>query len=174
MRAALMCRASWNRVSSPQCGFNLLSSRAIRLCCLWRYFWFSLSLFIIITITIREGLKKCFLGGKFSQMWVGGFPNKVQTPKKKQITPKIAFLTRISHLVFPNLTRTLGWVGRFTDLGKLSKKKVLFLGASLEGVVKKRSFYGQADRKCGGGSAPSALTVSKCENFGPIFPIMKW
>ena len=28
------------------------------------------------------------------------------------------------------------------------------------------------ERKGGGewGSAPSALTVSKCENFGPIFP----
>ena len=26
----------------------------------------------------------------------------------------------------------------------------------------------------GGGSAPSALTVSKCENFGPIVPIIKW
>ena len=33
--------------------------------------------------------------------------------------------------------------------------------------VKKRIFYGQADRKGGGGevSATSALTVSKCENF---------
>ena len=29
-----MCRASWNRVSSPQWGFNLFSSLAIRLCCL--------------------------------------------------------------------------------------------------------------------------------------------
>ena len=37
---------------------------------------------------------------------------------------------------------------------------------------KKQSFYGQADRK-GEGSAPSALTVSKCENFGQIFPIIK-
>ena len=46
----------------------------------------------------------------------------------------------------------------------------------VRGVTKKRSFYGQADRKGGegggGGSAPSALTVSKCENFGPIFPII--
>ena len=33
---------------------------------------------------------------------------------------------------------------------------------------KKRSFYGQADRKEGGGAAPSAPTVSKCENFGPM------
>ena len=34
IRAALMCRASWNRVSSPQWGFNLFRSLAIRLCCL--------------------------------------------------------------------------------------------------------------------------------------------
>ena len=46
------------------------------------------------------------------------------------------------------------------------------LQKTFRGVVKKRIFYGQADRK--GGSAPSALTVSKCENFGPIFPIIKW
>ena len=26
----------------------------------------------------------------------------------------------------------------------------------------------------GGGSVPSALTVSKCAKFGPIFPIIKW
>ena len=39
---------------------------------------------------------------------------------------------------------------------------------------RKTSFYGQADRKGGEGSAPSALTVSKCGNFGPIFPIIKW
>ena len=38
---------------------------------------------------------------------------------------------------------------------------------------KKRSFYVQADRKGGeGGSAPSALTVSKCENNGPISPFI--
>ena len=41
-------------------------------------------------------------------------------------------------------------------------------------VKKKRSFYGQADRKGWGVGGPSALTVSKCENFGPIFPIIKW
>ena len=34
MRAALMWRASWNKVSSPQWGFNLPNSLAIRLCCL--------------------------------------------------------------------------------------------------------------------------------------------
>ena len=45
-------------------------------------------------------------------------------------------------------------------LGKSSKNKL--------------SFYGQADRKGGGRSAPSALTVSKCAKFGPIFPIIKW
>ena len=30
---------------------------------------------------------------------------------------------------------------------------------------KKRYFHGQADHKGEGGSAPSALTVSKCENI---------
>jgi len=34
---------------------------------------------------------------------------------------------------------------------------------------KKRIFYGQADRSGkGGGSAPSALAVSKCEHFDPL------
>ena len=32
----------------------------------------------------------------------------------------------------------------------------------------------QHPERKGGGAAPSALTVSKCENFGPIFPIIKW
>ena len=52
---------------------------------------------------------------------------------------------------------------------------VLFLKFSLatqiREAVKKRVFYGQADRE-GGVTAP-ILTVSKCENFGPIFPIIK-
>ena len=35
---------------------------------------------------------------------------------------------------------------------------------------KKLMYYGQAVRKGGGeGSAPPALTVSKCENFDPFF-----
>ena len=39
---------------------------------------------------------------------------------------------------------------------------------------KKRSFYGQPVKlTVRGGSPPSALTVSKCENFGPIFSIIK-
>ena len=45
---------------------------------------------------------------------------------KTKITPKIAFLTRISPFLFPNLTKTLGWVGVVTDLGKLSPKKRFF------------------------------------------------
>ena len=50
-----------------------------------------------------------------------------------------------------------------------------FLLVLREVVKKKRYFYGQADRKGGrGGSAPLALTVSKCENFGPIYSIIKW
>ena len=38
----------------------------------------------------------------------------------------------------------------------------------LREVIKKRIFYGQPDRK-GWGGQPSALTVSKCENFDPFF-----
>ena len=45
-------------------------------------------------------------------------------------------------------------------LGKSSKNKLSFFSVRL--TVR------------GGGSAPSALTVSKCAKFGPIFPIMKW
>ena len=35
-------------------------------------------------------------------------------------------------------------------------------------VKKERIFYGQADCKGERGSAPSALSVSKCENFDPF------
>ena len=37
------------------------------------------------------------------------------------------------------------------------------------GVKKTRIFYIQADSKGGGGSAPSALTISKRENFDSFF-----
>ena len=47
-----------------------------------------------------------------------------------------------------------------------------FSGTLLFGTRKKRSFYSQADCEAegegGGASAPSALTVSKCENFDPF------
>ena len=62
-------------------------------------------------------------------MWVGGVADsqkKVQTPQKKQITPKIAFSTQISPSVLPNLTKTLGWVDRFGR--DLPKKHVFFWG----------------------------------------------
>ena len=49
------------------------------------------------------------------------------------------------------------------------EKREFLIGRGLRGFVKKRIFYGQADRLGGGGGiAPSALTVSKCENFDPI------
>ena len=35
-------------------------------------------------------------------------------------------MTRISPFVFQNLTKTLGWVGGFTQLGKVSQKNVFF------------------------------------------------
>ena len=42
-----------------------------------------------------------------------------------------------------------------------------WFGLSTKGSHKKRIFYGQPDRK-GWGGQPSALTVSKCENFDPF------
>ena len=42
------------------------------------------------------------------------------------------FLTQISPFVLPNLTKTLGWVGGFTHLRKLSQTKTFFWGPSLK------------------------------------------
>ena len=70
--------------------------------------------------------KKRFFGISFPNVggWGGWFPNKVQIPQKKTKSPrKSPFSTRISPIVFPNLTKTLGWVGGKTDLGKISQIK---------------------------------------------------
>ena len=60
-------------------------------------------------------------------------------------------------------------------VARYNQAKAIYLGRTdimsnnfIRGVVKKRIFYGQADRK-GGGSATPALTVSKCENFDQFF-----
>ena len=45
---------------------------------------------------------------------------------------------------------------------------------NIRGVVKKHEYFTARLTVRVGGSAPSALTVSKCENFGPIFPIINW
>ena len=50
--------------------------------------------------------------------WGGWFPNKVQTPKSPRKSP---FLTQISPFLFPNLTKTLGWVHGFTHWGNFPK-----------------------------------------------------
>ena len=55
--------------------------------------------------------KRRFHLGKLSQIWVGGVADSQTGPKP----PKSPFLTRISPPVFPNLTKTLGWVGGFKD-----------------------------------------------------------
>ena len=51
------------------------------------------------TQLLREGIKKtCFFWGDLSQMWVGGVDDsqtRSKPLKTPQITPKIAFLTRI-------------------------------------------------------------------------------
>ena len=55
--------------------------------------------------------------------WGGWFPNKVRTPQNPPKSPwKI--LTQISPFLITNLTKTMGCVGGFTHLGKLSQKNV--------------------------------------------------
>ena len=79
---------------------------------------------VYLWILIREGVKKNVFFGDLSQMWAGGVADS-QTRSKPLITPKSPrkwpFSTQISPFVFPNLTKTLGWVGGKTDLGKISQ-----------------------------------------------------
>ena len=54
-------------------------------------------------------------------MWVGGVADS-QTrskPLKTKLPRKSPFSTQISPFVFPNLSKTLGWVGGKTHLGEL-------------------------------------------------------
>ena len=58
--------------------------------------------------------KPVFFGRSLPNMggWGGWLPNKVQTPQNPPKSPrKSPFSTQISPFVFPNLTKTLGWVG---------------------------------------------------------------
>ena len=72
--------------------------------------------------------KNTFFLGKYSQIWVGGVADS-QTGRKKTKPPqKSPLLTRISPLVFPNLTKTPGWVHRF---GKTFQKKNSFIFGGL-------------------------------------------
>ena len=58
-------------------------------------------------------------------MWVGGLADS-QTRSKP---PKSSFLTEISPFVFPNLTKTLGWVGKqIWDFGRYTKKSFFWAG----------------------------------------------
>ena len=47
--------------------------------------------------------------------------------------------------------------------------KTHFFITFLKGRRKKRTFYGQANRKGGEGAATSALTLRKCKNFDIFF-----
>ena len=72
--------------------------------------------FLLASTKNKGRCKKARFLGDLSQMWVGGMADSQ---------------TRISPLVFPNLTKTLGWVGGFTHLEKVSKIKPFFSTASL-------------------------------------------
>ena len=63
-------------------------------------------------------------------------------------------------------------MGSTAGMGSSSGEREIFEILFRE-VVKKNGLF-TVRLTVGGGSAPSALTVSKCENFGPIFPIIKW
>ena len=82
----------------------------------------------------RESVKKRFFGRFLPNVggWGGWFPNKVQTPQNHPKSPqKSPFSTRISPFVLPNLTKTLGWVGKqiwFGTLGDIPKKSFFWAG----------------------------------------------
>ena len=61
--------------------------------------------------SIREGVQKKRFFWRFLPNVCVWFPNKVQTHKKKSPW-KSPFLTWISPVVLPNLTKTLGWVNK--------------------------------------------------------------
>ena len=73
---------------------------------------------------IREGVQK----NVFPKCgWVGWLIPK-QGPNPSKAPRKSPFSTQISPFVFSNLTKTLGWVSGFKDLGKFSHKRALFWG----------------------------------------------
>ena len=74
------------------------------------------AVFVVEHIFFREGEKNNrFFGRSLPNMggWGGWLPNKVQTLQNPPKLPrKSPFSTQISPFVFPNLTKTLGWVGK--------------------------------------------------------------
>ena len=90
---------------------------------------------------LGEPSKEKYFLGNLSQIWVGGVSDS-QTrflPLKKKNHPETPpFLTRISPFVFPNLTKTLGWVHRF---GKTFIKNAFFRPSLIQGLS--RDFSGR-------------------------------
>ena len=66
-------------------------------------------------------------------------------------------------------------VMRVTQAGSLAQYHLIGIGTlnCVREVVKKNGLF-TVRLTVRGGIGPSALTVSKCEKFGPIFPIIKW
>ena len=64
---------------------------------------------------------------------------------------------------------------RVTQAGSLAQYHLIGIGTlnCVREVVKKNGLF-TVRLTVRGGISPSALTVSKCENFGPIFSIIKW
>ena len=103
--------------------FSHQSHGAPRTCC-WHNIWSPQ-----VTDDLREGItKKRLFWEIFPKCgWMGWLiPKQGPIPSKPpQITPKSPFLTQISPFVFPNLTKTLGWVGK--QIWENSPQKKFFL-----------------------------------------------
>ena len=69
--------------------------------------------------------------------WVGWLIPK-QGPNPPKLPRKLPFSTKISPFVFPNLTKTLGWVHRF---GKTFIKNAFFRPSLIQGLS--RDFSGR-------------------------------
>ena len=66
-------------------------------------------------------------------MWVGGVADSQTRSKPLKSPRKSPFSTQISPFVFPNLTKTLGWVGK--QIWERSPKKTFFWTPSLNAKV---------------------------------------
>ena len=104
----------WHQITSNWLEFTFQHCGALLLHKIWEpWIWL-----------LSQGKTLLFFGGKFFQIWVGGwFQNKVQTPQTPPNHPKNRLFRSEFHLPFSQISKkNLGWVGGFTDLGKLFQK----------------------------------------------------
>ena len=92
--------------------------------------WFALV--ITMTVTIMDmgmSKKESFFGESFPKCGYVGWLILKQGPNPSEPPRKSHFFTWVSPFVFPNLTKTLGWVG--SHIWKNFQKKTFFFSPSL-------------------------------------------